>query len=136
MTLLDVNIVVVALPVDRQEHRRASRPSCNGSISGYALGFGLVPIIAGRLGDDRGRKQMLLIGTAGFIVTSAVIGFAPNPHVLMVARFVQGLAGGLLNPQVSGFVQNLFPRRERPARVRADRGLIGIVARPGRSSAG
>ena len=36
-------------------------------VSGYALAFGMVPIIGGRLGDDRGRKPMLLIGIAAFV---------------------------------------------------------------------
>jgi MFS family permease len=73
----------------------------------------MVPIIGGRLGDDRGRRLMLLIGIAAFVLFSAVVGFAPNPGVLVAGRVLQGLAGGLLNPQVSGLVQQLFPRWER-----------------------
>jgi len=68
------------------------------------------------VGDDRGRKKMLQIGTAGFVIMSAVIGFATDPNVLIGARFVQGLAAGLLNPQVSGIIQNVFPRSERRGR--------------------
>jgi EmrB/QacA subfamily drug resistance transporter len=130
MTLLDVNIVVVALP-SIGKSTGAHPAELQWVISAYALGFGLVPIIAGRLGDDRGRKRMLLLGTAGFIVTSAVIGFAPNPQVLIVTRFAQGLSGGLLNPQISGFVQNLFPRSERPRAFALIGAMVGTASAAG-----
>jgi MFS family permease len=82
-------------------------------ISGYVLAFGMVPIIGGRLGDDRGRRRMLQIAIAGFVLSSAVVGLAPSAAVLVGARLAQGLAGGLINPQVVGFVQQLFPLSER-----------------------
>lgn len=112
LTVLSTTIVVIALP-SIGTSTGAQPAQLQWLISGYALTFGLVPIIGGRLGDDLGRKQMLLAGTALFIVTSAVSGFAPNANVLVVSQFAQGLGAGLLNPQVSGFVQNLFPRSER-----------------------
>ena len=90
-------------------------------VSGYALAFGMVPIIGGRLGDDRGRRLMLQIGIASFVVFSAMVGLAPNPTVLVAGRVLQGLAGGLLNPQVAGLVQQLFPRWERGRAFGADR---------------
>jgi MFS family permease len=92
-------------------------------VSGYALAFGMVPIIGGRLGDDRGRRLMLQIGIAFFVVFSAMVGLAPNPAVLVAGRVLQGLAGGLLNPQVSGLVQQMFPRWERGRAF----GLIGTA---------
>jgi EmrB/QacA subfamily drug resistance transporter len=130
MTLLDVSIVNVALPSIGQS--TGAQPSeLQWVVSGYALGFGLVPIIGGRLGDDRGRKRMLQVGSAGFVLTSAVIGFAPNPQVLLVTRVVQGLAGGLINPQVAGIVQNLFPPRERPRAFSLIGALVGIATAAG-----
>ncbi len=100
-------------------------------MSGYALAFGMVPIIGGRLGDDRGRKPMLLIGIAGFVVCSAVVGFAPTPGILIAGRVVQGLAGGLVNPQVSGLVQQLFPGRERGRAFGAIGTVVGISTAAG-----
>ena len=112
MTLLDVSIVLVALPsIGRGIGAGASE--LQWVVSGYALSFGMVPIIAGRLGDDRGRRAMLLIGIATFVLFSAMVGFAPTPGVLIAGRVLQGLAGGLINPQVSGLVQQLFPQHER-----------------------
>ncbi|WP_375499664.1 MFS transporter [uncultured Jatrophihabitans sp.] len=112
MTILDATIVNVALPsIGNSLDANASQ--LQWVVSGYALAFGMVPIIAGRLGDDRGRRRMLLIGIAGFALTSLASGLAPSPAVLLGARVLQGLSGGLINPQVSGLVQQLFPQRER-----------------------
>src|SRR5206468_10195442 len=108
VTLLDVSIVNVALP-SIGRGIGADPAQLQWVVSGYALAFGMVPIIAGRLGDDRGRKRMLMIGIGAFMVFSAMVGAAPTPGILIVGRVLQGLAGGLLNPQVSGFVQQLFP---------------------------
>ncbi len=130
MALLDATVVVIALPSISQS-TGAHPAQLQWVISGYALSFGVVPILAGRLGDDRGRKEMLLIGTAGFILTSAVIGFAPNPNVLIFARVAQGLAGGLLNPQISGFVQNMFPRHERARAFSIIGAMIGVTSAAG-----
>ena len=122
MTLLDATIVVVALPsIGTALHADAAQ--LQWVVSGYALAFGVVPIIAGRLGDDRGRRRMLLIGIGGFVLTSALAGLASAPQMLLLARGLQGLAGGLVNPQVSGLVQQLFPLRERGRAF----GMIGLT---------
>ncbi len=112
MTLVDATVVNVALP-SISAGLDATPSQLQWVISGYALSFGMVPIVAGRLGDDRGRRTMLLIGVASFVVTSAAVGLAPNIEVLIVARVLQGVAGGLVNPQVSGIIQLLFRGEER-----------------------
>ncbi|HVD28828.1 MAG TPA: MFS transporter, partial [Mycobacteriales bacterium] len=122
ITLLDVSIVNVALvPIGLDTG--AGPAQLQWVVSGYALAFGMVPIIGGRLGDDRGRRLMLQIGIASFVVFSAMVGLAPNPAVLVAGRVLQGLAGGLLNPQVAGLVQQMFPRWERGRAF----GLIGTA---------
>ena len=112
ITLLDVSIVAVAL-YSIGRGIGAGSAELQWVVSGYALAFGMVPIIGGRLGDDRGRRFMLLVGIAAFVVFSLGVGLAPNGGVLIAARVLQGLAGGLINPQVSGLVQQLFPGWER-----------------------
>jgi EmrB/QacA subfamily drug resistance transporter len=130
LTLLDVSIVTVALPsIGRGLEADASQ--LQWVVSGYALAFGMVPIIGGRLGDDRGRKPMLLLGIACFVVFSALVGFAPTPGVIIVGRVLQGLAGGLLNPQVSGIVQQLFPPVERGKAFGAIGAAVGIATAAG-----
>ncbi|MDD7938060.1 MFS transporter [Actinomycetospora lutea] len=112
MTLLDVSIVNVALP-SMQRGIGASSAELSWVVSGYALTFGLVLVASGRLGDDRGRKKMFMISLALFTLTSVAAGLAPNAASLVVFRLLQGAAGGMLNPQVIGFIQQLFTGRER-----------------------
>ena len=112
MTLLDVSIVNVALP--SMEHGiGATATDVSWVVSGYALTFGLALVPAGRLGDDYGRKSMFLAGLLLFVVTSAICGAAQNAEWLVIARLCQGVAGGLLNPQVIGVIQQMFTGQER-----------------------
>jgi EmrB/QacA subfamily drug resistance transporter len=112
MTLLDVSIVNVALPsIDTGLH--ASDSALQWIVSGYALALGLLLVPAGRLGDARGRRTVFMVGVALFVLASAGCGAAPTPGVLVGFRVVQGFAGGLITPQVSGFIQTLFKGEER-----------------------
>ena len=130
MTLLDLSIVNVALPSIRSGIG-ASVSQVQWVVSGYALAFGMVPIIGGRLGDDRGRRRMLLTGIVGFVVTSAVVGLAPTAEVLVVGRLLQGLSGGLINPQVAGLIQQLFGREERGRAFGLLGGAVGLATATG-----
>jgi EmrB/QacA subfamily drug resistance transporter len=130
ITLLDVSIVNVALP-SIGRGTGADPAQLQWVVSGYALAFGMVPIIAGRLGDDRGRKQMLMIGIGSFVAFSAMVGLAPNPEVVIAGRVLQGLAGGLLNPQVSGLIQQLFRGAERARAFGTLGAAVGISTAAG-----
>ncbi|MGK5551075.1 MFS transporter [Actinomadura kijaniata] len=123
MTLLDVSIVNVALPSIRSG-LDASEAGLQWVLSGYALAFGLVLVPAGRLGDARSRRAVFMSGLALFTAASAMAGLAPAIGWLVAARLVQGVAGGLLNPQVAGLIQQLF---EGPSRGRAFGALGGVI---------
>jgi EmrB/QacA subfamily drug resistance transporter len=112
MSLLDVTIVNVAVP-SMQQGLHASAAAIQWIVSGYALTFGLTLVAGGRLGDVVGRRRMFLLGLVGFTVTSAAAGLAPNEHLLVVARLLQGAAAGFLTPQNSGLIQQLFTGEER-----------------------
>lgn len=112
MTLLDVSIVNVALP-SMERGLGASAAAISWVVSGYALTFGLALVPAGRLGDDYGRKRMFMLGLLLFVAASALCGAATDPTWLVCARLLQGIAGGLLNPQVIGMIQQLFSGRDR-----------------------
>jgi EmrB/QacA subfamily drug resistance transporter len=112
MTLLDVSVTNVALPsIGRATS--ASPSQLQWVVSGYTLAFGLVPVLGGRLGDDHGRRLMFQVGVGSFTATSLLAGLSPSPGILIGTRVLQGLAGGLINPQVSGLVQQLFRGNER-----------------------
>ena len=130
MTLLDVSITNVALPaIGAAVDAHASQ--LQWVVSGYTLAFGLVPIIGGRLGDDHGRRRMFLIGVAGFVATSALVGAAPEPRLLIAGRVVQGLFGGLINPQVSGLVQQMFRGAQRARAFGAIGTVVGVATAVG-----
>jgi EmrB/QacA subfamily drug resistance transporter len=112
MALLDVSIVNVALP-SIERGLGASAATVQWVVSGYGLAFGLALVPAGRLGDAFGRRRMFLIGLSAFVVTSALTGAAPTTGLLIVARLLQGVAGGILIPQNSGLIQEQFRGAER-----------------------
>ncbi|WP_406288392.1 MFS transporter [Embleya sp. NBC_00896] len=112
ITLLDVSIVNVALPSIR-EGLGASESEIQWVLSGYALTFGLVLVPAGRIGDARGRRMMFMTGLALFTGASALCGAAQTSIWLVLARLLQGIAGGILTPQISALIQQMFSGRER-----------------------
>ena len=112
MILLDVSIVNVALPSIERD-LGVSAGAVQWVLSGYALTLGLALVPAGRLGDTLGRRRMFLIALSAFVVTSALTGAAPTIGLLIAARLVQGVAGGMLVPQNSGLIQELFRGAER-----------------------
>lgn len=112
MSLLDVSIVNVALP-SIQRGLGASTAGVQWVVSGYALAFGLVLVSGGRLGDALGRRRMFLIALSAFVLTSALAGAAVNESMLVIARLLQGMAAGMLTPQNSGLIQELFSGAER-----------------------
>ncbi|MDQ6896930.1 MAG: MFS transporter [Actinomycetota bacterium] len=122
MALLDVSIVNVAIP-SMQKALDTSPGTIQWVVSGYALTFGLTLVAGGRLGDAYGRRQMMLLGLVGFVVSSAAVGLAPNITLVIVARLVQGATAGLLTPQNAGIIQALFTG---PERARAF-GLFGFT---------
>jgi EmrB/QacA subfamily drug resistance transporter len=112
MALLDVSIVNVALPSIERD-LAVSAGTAQWVVSGYALALGLTLVPAGRLGDAFGRRRMILIALSAFMLTSALTGAAPTIRLLIVARLLQGVAGGMLLPQNSGLIQELFEGGER-----------------------
>jgi len=107
-----VSIVNVALPSMR-EGLEASAAELQWIVSGYALSFGLVLVASGRLGDARGRRTMFVVGVVLFTVSSIIAGAAPNAMTVVIARLLQGVGSGVINPQISGLIQEMFQGIER-----------------------
>ncbi len=112
MSLLDVSIVTVAIP-SMKAGLDTSAGTIQWVVSGYALAFGLTLVAGGRLGDAYGRGRMMLIGLSLFVLASAAVGLAPSATLVVVARLAQGAAAGLLTPQNTGLIQQLFSGEER-----------------------
>ncbi len=112
ITMLDVSIVNVALP-SIERALDAGPTELQLIVAGYTLAFGLALVPAGRLGDAGGRRTLFIVGLVGFALTSLAAGLAPNDEWLAIARLLQGVSAGLLNPQVIGLIQQMFSGYER-----------------------
>lgn len=112
MSLLDVSIVNVAIP-SMQTGLHTTAATVQWVVSGYALAFGLTLVAGGRLGDAYGRRRMMMVGLVCFVGSSVAVGFAPSIALVIAARLLQGASAGLLTPQNSGLIQQLFRGRER-----------------------
>jgi EmrB/QacA subfamily drug resistance transporter len=97
MVVLDGTIVNVALP-SAQRDLGFSSSDRQWVVTAYALTFGCLLLIAGRVSDIFGRKRTFLVGLAGFVVASVIGGAAPNFDVLVLARAVQGAFASLITP--------------------------------------
>jgi len=112
MQVVDVSIVNVAIP-SIQHRLGATYAEVQLVLACYQLAYACVLITAARLGDIHGRKRLFLLGMAGFTVASILCGAAPSPGFLIAARTLQGVASGLMMPQVLAVIQVTFPPAER-----------------------
>ena len=126
MALIALSVINVALPVIGSS-LEADSSGLQWVVSGYALSFGLLLVPSGRLGDATGRKRIFLAGVAAFIVGAVVAGFAQSIEMLNLARVVQGVGSGMLNPQTFGLIQKYF-RKEARARAFATMATTVSVA--------
>lgn len=127
MVVLDFFIVNVALPAVATD-LRAGEGALEWIVAGYGLAFAAVLIPAGRLGDRLGRRRVYAVGLALFTAASAACGLAPDPATLVAARVMQGLAGGIVMPQVLSIV-NVTYRGADNARALSIYGLaLGLAA--------
>jgi len=107
MVVLDMTIVTIALP-----HAQASLRFSNGDrqwvVTGYALAFGSLLLLGGRLADLFGRKPLFLAGVIGFATASAVGGASVSFPMLVAARATQGAFGAMLAPAALSLLTTTF----------------------------
>jgi EmrB/QacA subfamily drug resistance transporter len=107
MVVLDVTIVNIALP-SAQKALHFSTDSRQWVITAYALSFGSLLLLGGKLGDLFGRKWMLIGGLSGFALASAMGGLAQSFPMLVGARALQGVFGAMLAPSALGLLTVTF----------------------------
>ena len=107
MVVLDATIVNIALP-SAQRALHFSTDNRQWIITAYALAFGSLLLVGGKLGDLFGRKWTLIGGLAGFSVASAIGGLAQSFGMLVAARALQGAFGALLAPSALGLLTVTF----------------------------
>ncbi|MBD3940383.1 MFS transporter [Microbacterium sp. NEAU-LLC] len=112
ITILDMTKVNVALP-SIGEVLGAGSTELQLIVSGFVLTFGLTLVPMGRLGDQRSRRTLFVVGLSLYTLTSIACALAPTAGFLLVARLLQGAAAGVQMPQVIGMTQELFQGKER-----------------------
>lgn len=69
-------------------------------VSAYALGYAVFALVAGPLSDGRDRRRVLLTGLVGFIVMTALCGFAQDFWTMILFRFLAGVSAAFVSPQI------------------------------------
>ncbi|MGO4145307.1 MFS transporter [Paenarthrobacter sp. YAF11_1] len=112
ITLLDQSMFVLAVPA-MSASLHADSGSVQWILASYSLAFGVALVPAGRLGDIVGRRTLFIAGIAVFGASSLVAGLATEPSLVIIARLLQGLGAGTLNPQVLGLLQDIYSGHDR-----------------------
>src|SRR5258708_5810660 len=107
MVVLDATIVTIAIP-SAQNALHFSVDSRQWIVTAYALAFGSLLLLGGKLGDLFGYKWTLIAGLVGFSIASAIGGLAQSFGVLVAARTLQGAFGALLAPSALGLLTVTF----------------------------
>jgi EmrB/QacA subfamily drug resistance transporter len=107
MVVLDVTIVNIALP-SAQRALHFSTVDRQWVVTAYALAFGSLLLLGGKLADLLGRKVTFLTGLVGFAIASAVGGAATSFGMLVAARACQGAFGALLAPSALSLLTTTF----------------------------
>jgi MFS family permease len=110
MVVLDATIVTIALP-SAQRALGFSNADRQWVVTAYALAFGGLLLLGGRLSDLIGRRRMLIIGLVGFAAASALGGAAASFGVLVIGRGAQGAFGALLAPAALSTLTVTFTTR-------------------------
>ncbi|MGH3288322.1 MAG: MFS transporter, partial [Streptosporangiaceae bacterium] len=97
LTFLDNTVVSVALG-DVQTSLKANVSDLQWVVGAYALTFASLMLACGMIGDELGRKKVMLAGVAVFCAGSVLSALAPNPAVLIAGRAVMGAGAAASEP--------------------------------------
>ncbi len=127
MEVLDTSIANVALP-HIAGNLSATTDEATWVLTSYLVSNAIVLPATGWLGIRFGRKRFLMVCIAMFSVASATCGAAPTLAWLIVARIIQGAAGGALQPISQSILLESFPPAKRGVAMAAF--AMGVVVAP------
>jgi EmrB/QacA subfamily drug resistance transporter len=130
-TLIDSSIVSLALPAIAGHFNR-SVAEVAWVATGFLMALAASLIPAGRLLDRLGARRVMLGGALGFMLTTAASGLAPTFELLVVARVLQGVAGGVLYTLSLAIAATAYPpeRRATAISILFTAGALGAVIGP------
>lgn len=123
MLLLDVTIVVVALP-DMARALHASLGDLQWVVDGYALALAALLLGLGAAADALGRRRVHVAGVVLFAVASLLCGLASGPGTLVAARAVQGVGAAAMFATTLPLLGSVYQGRQRSAAL----GVWGAVS--------
>ncbi len=122
--ILDTSIVTVALP-SLQADLNIADADRHWVVTAYAITFGGLLLLGGRIGDFLGRKRALIVSLVGFGIASLLGGVAGTPELLYAARGLQGAFGAVLAPVVLSLLTATFTDPVGRAKAFAVWGAVG-----------
>lgn len=133
MVVLDASVINIALP-QMQQALGLSDAARGWAVTAYAVTFGGLLLLGGRIADYAGRKRVLMVSLSGFAVASLIGGLATGPEMLIAARALQGIFAAALAPAALSLVAVTFTEpRERArafavfAAAQGSGGAIGLL---------
>jgi len=129
MVVLDINIVTVALP-HIQRALGFSGSNLEWVVNAYAVAFGGLLLLGGRLGDLLERRRIFIAGLLVFVLASLLGGLATDQAWLIAARAVQGAGAAMAAPTALSLIAVTFPEgppRNRATAVYSAMAILGIV---------
>src|SRR5690242_10801780 len=108
MVVLDSTIANIAIPFIGKD-LDISRANLQWVVTGYALAFGGLLLLGGRLGDLYGRRRIFVTGLTLFALASGLGGFAQSEAMLLSSRALQGLGAALAAPAALALITTTFP---------------------------
>jgi EmrB/QacA subfamily drug resistance transporter len=107
MIVLDLTVVNIALP-SAQRSLHFATVDRQWVVTAYALAFGSLLLLGGRLADLLGRKRTFMAGLVGFAVVSAIGGASTSFAMLVTARACQGIFAAIMAPSALSVLTNTF----------------------------
>jgi EmrB/QacA subfamily drug resistance transporter len=132
LTFLDNTVVSVALG-DVQVSLKAGVTDLQWVVGAYALTFASIMLACGMIGDELGRKKVMLAGAGVFCAGSVLCALAPNAGVLIAGRAVMGLGAAASEPGTLSMLRQLYPddrARSRAIGVWAGTSGLALAAGP------
>ena len=111
MVVLDGTIVNIALP-SMGRYFDKSQTDMTWALNSYALAFGGLLLLGGRMGDMLGRRRMFIVGLGLFTLGSFLAGIAPSFGLLLAGRAVQGVGGAIASPTALSLITTEFEEGE------------------------
>lgn len=129
LVVVDTTIMTMALPAIRRDLGLIVGQD-HWVFTAYALPFGGLLLIGGRLGDIFGHRRMFILGLTGLAIASAAAMVAQSASILIGARVLQGVSAAILAPTALALITLLYSpteKRERAIGIYAAAGSLGFV---------